>query len=80
MTRNGIAIQPLRSSITGQVIMPEDTEYDAARSTFYGGISRHPAAIVRVANATDVSHVITFAREKRFGARHPQRWTQHGRS
>jgi FAD/FMN-containing dehydrogenase len=62
-TRNGYSIQQFRSSVAGQIITPEDAEYDAVRSTFYGGIDRHPVAIVRVANATDVSRVVTFARE-----------------
>jgi len=50
-------------SITGRVIGPDDAEYDKARAIFYGGPDRRPAAIVRVANAADVSRVITFARE-----------------
>ena len=49
--------------VTGRVIRPSDPEYDAARATFYGGIDKHPAAIVRVADAEDVSRVVTFARE-----------------
>jgi hypothetical protein len=50
-------------SIAGRVIGPDDAEYDTARSSFYGGFYRRPAAIVRVANAQDVSRVISFARE-----------------
>lgn len=45
------------------MIRPDDAEYDTARATFYGGTDRRPAAIVRVANAADVSRVIAFARE-----------------
>ncbi|WP_119069254.1 FAD-binding oxidoreductase [Aggregatilinea lenta] len=47
----------------GQVIGPDDAGYDAARTVFYGGIDRHPAAIVRAANAADVSRVVLLARE-----------------
>jgi hypothetical protein len=47
----------------GRVIGPKDADYDAARTTFYGGTDKRPAAIVRVANADDVSRVITFARD-----------------
>ena len=54
---------PTLPNIAGRVIGPNDPEYDAARATFYGGTDRRPAAIVRVANADDVSRVITFARE-----------------
>ncbi|MGH2472534.1 MAG: FAD-binding oxidoreductase [Candidatus Limnocylindria bacterium] len=49
--------------ISGQVIWPEDADYDKARTSFYGGVDRRPAAIVRVANADDVSRVISLARE-----------------
>jgi FAD/FMN-containing dehydrogenase len=45
------------------VIAPQDAGYDEARTIFYGGFDRHPAAIVRVANPTDVSHVVALARE-----------------
>src|SRR6266545_4297432 len=47
----------------GRVIAPDDSEYDAARTVFIGGIDRRPAVIVRVADSTDVSRVIRLARE-----------------
>jgi hypothetical protein len=50
-------------SVAGRVIGPDDAEYDKARSSFYGGFDRRPAAIVRVANAEDVSRVVSFGRE-----------------
>jgi hypothetical protein len=43
------------SKVQGQLIRPQDDGYDEARTVFYGGIDRHPALIVRVADATDVS-------------------------
>ena len=49
--------------VAGRVIGPDDPEYDRARATFYGGTDKRPAAIVRVATATDVSRLITFARD-----------------
>jgi FAD binding domain-containing protein/berberine-like enzyme len=49
--------------IDGRVIGPNDPEYDAARAVFYGGTDKRPGAVVRVANAGDVSRIITFARE-----------------
>jgi FAD/FMN-containing dehydrogenase len=54
---------PRLPKVVGRVIGPDDADYDAARATFYGGTDKRPAAIVRVANADDVSRVITFARE-----------------
>jgi FAD binding domain/Berberine and berberine like len=54
---------PNIGGIAGRVIGRDDVEYDKARTSFYGGFDRRPAAIVRVANADDVSRVISFARE-----------------
>ncbi len=62
-TSKEISVAQLRAAIAGRVITPEDTEYDAARTVFYGGIDRRPAVIVRAANAADVSHVVSLARE-----------------
>ena len=49
--------------IKGKVIRPGDAEYDAARTVFLGGVDKHPALIVRVADTDDVSRVIALARE-----------------
>src|SRR5687768_12379041 len=56
-------ISDLRATVSGRVITPDDAEYDEARSVFYGGIDKRPAVIVRVANAEDVSRVVTLARD-----------------
>jgi hypothetical protein len=53
----------LRAALNGQVITPDDAGYDKARSVFYGGINRRPALIVRAKDATDVSRVVSLARE-----------------
>src|SRR5215216_857332 len=58
-----VSVPQLRATLKGQVIAPQDAGYDEARTIFYGGFDRHPAAIVRVANPTDVSHVVALARE-----------------
>jgi FAD/FMN-containing dehydrogenase len=54
-------LEPLRDAIRGRVIGPDDPGYDHLRTVFLGGIDRHPAVIVRVADATDVATVISFA-------------------
>ncbi|MGH2589777.1 MAG: FAD-binding oxidoreductase, partial [Actinomycetota bacterium] len=51
------------SELKGRVIEPDDDGYDQARTLFYGGFDRRPDVIVRVADATDVSRVVTLARE-----------------
>ena len=48
--------------VTGRVIVPDDPAYDQARTVFYGGIDKRPAAIVRVENVSDVQRVIEVAR------------------
>ena len=56
-------LRTLRTTIAGRVIEPGDAEYDDARRVTVGGIDRHPAAVVRVANVDDVRAVIALARE-----------------
>jgi FAD/FMN-containing dehydrogenase len=58
-----ISIPDIRGSINGQVIGPDDPEYDKARTVVAGGIDRRPAVIVRVADADDVATVIGLARQ-----------------
>ncbi len=58
-----ISIPRLRAALNGRVISPDDAGYDQARTVFYGGFDHHPAVIVRVADATDVSRVVSLARE-----------------
>jgi FAD/FMN-containing dehydrogenase len=59
----GVSIPQLRATVKGRVITPSDAGYDQARSVFYGGFDRRPALIVRAADAADVSHVLSLARE-----------------
>jgi FAD/FMN-containing dehydrogenase len=53
----------LRATLNGRVIAPDEAEYDAARTVFYGGFDRRPALIARAANAADVARVIALARQ-----------------
>jgi FAD/FMN-containing dehydrogenase len=57
------SIPQLRAAVTGQIITPDDPEYDAARTVFPGGIDRRPAIIIRVSDANDVARVISLARD-----------------
>ena len=63
MSPSSISISKLRADLAGRVIAPEDDEYDQARALFYGGMDRHPAAIVRVKDDMDVVRVVALARE-----------------
>ncbi|MBI3153307.1 MAG: FAD-binding oxidoreductase [Chloroflexi bacterium] len=60
------SVSELRALFNGKVIAPEDPRYENARTVFYGGVDRHPAAIVRVADAGDVSRLVSLAREHNF--------------
>jgi FAD/FMN-containing dehydrogenase len=53
----------LDPKLVGRVIGPDDTGYDKARTVFYGGIDRRPAAIVRPTDANQVARVVSGARE-----------------
>src|SRR5918996_1299444 len=55
-------IEQLSPDLAGRVIAPDDAEYDEARTVFYGGIDRRPAAIVRPADASQVARVVSVAR------------------
>jgi FAD/FMN-containing dehydrogenase len=55
-------VRGLRAELAGEVILPADTGYDAARSVWNGAIDRRPAAIARCATAADVVQAIGFAR------------------
>jgi FAD/FMN-containing dehydrogenase len=62
-TTTDISIPKLRLELNGRVVAPGDSEYDAARTVFYGGFDRRPALIVRAADTDDVARVIELARE-----------------
>jgi len=59
-----ISISRLRAALNGRVITPADTGYDHPRTVFYGGFDqRRPAAIIRVADPSDVTRVVELAGE-----------------
>jgi hypothetical protein len=49
-------IREFSSEVQGRLIRPHDDGYDEARTVFYGGFDRRPGLIVRVEDASDVSH------------------------
>jgi FAD/FMN-containing dehydrogenase len=51
-----LSLPQIRAAVTGQVIGPDDAEYDRARTIFPGGIDRRPAVVVRAADAADVAY------------------------
>ncbi len=62
-TTAGTSISDLRADLNGELIAPDDSRYDDARAVFFTGFGARPAAIVRAADASDVSSVVTMTRE-----------------
>lgn len=56
----------LRALFNGRVIAPDDPRYESARTVFYGGIDSRPSAIIRVADAGDVSRLVKLTSEHGF--------------
>ncbi|HEY5706570.1 MAG TPA: FAD-dependent oxidoreductase [Terrimicrobiaceae bacterium] len=53
----------LKRKVKGQIVLPSDPSYDEVREIWNAMIERRPALIVRCAEAGDVPHAISFARE-----------------
>jgi hypothetical protein len=58
----GSVRQELKSGLRGEVVCPDDRGYDTARAVFNGMIDRHPLAVIRCLDASDVVSCITIAR------------------
>src|SRR5690348_5978848 len=54
--------QDLTALLTGHLVLPEDAAYDQVRQLWSGKVNKHPAALVRCANAQDVIHTVRWAR------------------
>ena len=59
-----ITLDQLQERVRGEVVGPDSDAYDEARAVHNGMIDRHPAAVVRVANAGDVMATVSYAREQ----------------
>ena len=59
------SVEPLRSALLGDVLTPEDPDYNVARRVWNGIIDRHPALIARCSGVSDVVELVGLAR------RHP---------
>jgi FAD/FMN-containing dehydrogenase len=56
------SLSELQRSLAGDVLGPEDAEYDAARRCFNALVDRRPAAIARCLGPRDVATAFDFAR------------------
>jgi FAD/FMN-containing dehydrogenase len=57
------AVEVLREIFSGELILPDDPEYDESREVFNAMIDRRPAVIARCATTADVAAAVGFARE-----------------
>ena len=56
------SIPELRTALLGELIAPDDPEYESARLVVNAGVDRRPALIVRPADSADVALAISLAR------------------
>ena len=57
------ALEGLRDSVHGDVVLPDDAGYGQARKIWNGAIDKHPAVIVRCQTADDIAAAVVFGRE-----------------
>ena len=58
------AVAELKSKVRGEVLLPRDPGFDAARTIWNAMIDRKPALIVRCAGVSDVMRSVAFARSQ----------------
>jgi len=58
------AVQELRDSLRGALLLPGDAGYDVARRVLNESINKHPALIVQPTGVADIRNAVTFARER----------------
>ncbi|MFP9061578.1 FAD-binding oxidoreductase [Natrialbaceae archaeon A-chndr2] len=56
-------IEQFQTTVYGDVVRPDDAEYDDARSVWNGMIDKYPALIARCRGVADVIRAVEFARE-----------------
>jgi hypothetical protein len=64
LTIEQAALQELRDSLRGRLLLPGHEGYEVARRVLNPGIDKHPALVVQPAGAADVMKAVQFARER----------------
>lgn len=59
-----VAVERLRGSLQGDLVLPEDAGYGEARKIWNGAIDKHPAVIARCQTADDIATAVVFGREQ----------------
>jgi FAD/FMN-containing dehydrogenase len=63
-TIDQIRFEGLADAFRGEVVLPGDPGYDAARAIWNGAIDRHPACIALCSGVADVVAAVRFARKR----------------
>lgn len=61
-TLRGTDVADFAAGLRGQLLLPDDAGYDAARKVWNGAFDKHPALIARCSGAADVRRCVDFAR------------------
>ncbi|MFF2371336.1 FAD-binding oxidoreductase [Agromyces sp. NPDC058110] len=67
MTDATTALEALRSRLTGRLLLPDDADYDAARSPWNLAVEQRPAAVAFPADVADVQAIVLAAAEAGLG-------------
>jgi len=56
-------MKKLKDKVKGEIVLPGDPNYNEVREIWNAMIDRRPAVIVQCAEADDVPHAISYARD-----------------
>jgi FAD/FMN-containing dehydrogenase len=59
---HSVSFNDLAALLTGQLVLPEDADYEPVRQLWNGKVKTRPAAIARCLNVQDVIHTVRWAR------------------
>ena len=59
-----IALEELKQSLRGNLLLPGNPAYDVARRVLNPGIDKHPALVIQPEGVTDIRRAVAFARER----------------
>jgi len=62
VSSSSVDVESLRAALEGQLVGPQDADYDEARKIWNGMLDRYPAAVARCASVSDVVAAVNFAR------------------
>ncbi|MCU4740870.1 FAD-binding oxidoreductase [Natronoglomus mannanivorans] len=62
-TDDGAEIEQLEGALRGDLLQPDDAEFDDARTIYNAMIDRHPRLIARCADVADVVAAVNFGRD-----------------